>query len=61
MDYINGIGIRDIINKLGVLLAVAAIVLTTHGVSAANPKSLSGVVQTGGTSSSQPLPNVNVT
>jgi hypothetical protein len=44
-----------------VLLAVAAIVLTAHGVSAANPKSLSGVVQTGGASSSQPLPNVNVT
>lgn len=44
-----------------VLLAVATIVLTAHGVSAANPKSLSGVVQTGGTSSSQPLPNVNVT
>ena len=44
-----------------VLLAVAAMVLATHGVSTANPKSLSGVVQTGGTSSSQPLPNVNVT
>src|SRR5207249_5956920 len=44
-----------------VLVAVAAIFLTAHGVSSANPKSLSGVVQTGGTSSSQPLPNVHVT
>jgi hypothetical protein len=39
----------------------AAILLTARGVSSANPRSLSGVVQTGGTSSSQPLPNVNVT
>jgi hypothetical protein len=44
-----------------VLLAVAAIVLTDHGVSAAAPKLLSGVVQTGGTESSQPLPSVKVT
>ena len=43
------------------LLAGAAILLTAHGVSSANPRSLSGIVQTGGTSSSQPLPNVHVT
>jgi streptogramin lyase len=43
-----------------VLLTGVAIVLTAHGVSSANPRSLSGVVQTGGTSSSQPLPNVHV-
>src|SRR5205809_1401103 len=44
-----------------VLLTGTAIFLSTNGVSSANPKSLSGVVQTGGTSSSQPLPNVHVT
>src|SRR6266545_3632344 len=44
-----------------VLLIGAAILLTAHGVLSANPRSLSGVVQTGGTSSSQPLPNVHVT
>ncbi len=44
-----------------VLLAGAAILLTAHGVSSASPKSLSGVVQTGGTTSSQPLPDVHVT
>jgi hypothetical protein len=43
-----------------VLLAVVAIVLAAPGVAAANPKSLSGVVQTGGTSSSRPLPHVKV-
>ena len=43
------------------MLAGAAILLAAHGVSAANPKSLSGVVQTGGTTSSQPLPDVEVT
>jgi len=43
------------------LLAVAAIFLTAHGNSSANPRSLSGVVQTGGTTSSQPLPSVHVT
>src|SRR5438874_10349534 len=43
------------------LLAGAAILLTAHGVSSASPRSLSGVVQTGGTSSSQPLPNVHAT
>jgi hypothetical protein len=44
-----------------VLLTGAAILLTADGVLSANPRSLSGVVQTGGTSSSQPLPNVSVT
>jgi hypothetical protein len=44
-----------------VLLGGAAILLTAHGVLSANPRSLSGVVQTGGTTSSQPLPNVHVT
>src|SRR6059058_1276462 len=44
-----------------VLLTGTAIFLSTNGVSSANPRSLSGVVQTGGTSSSQPLPNVHVT
>jgi hypothetical protein len=43
-----------------VVLTGAAILLTAHGVSSANPKSLSGVVQTGGNSSSQPLSNVHV-
>jgi hypothetical protein len=44
-----------------VLLAGAAVLLTADGVLSANPRSLTGVVQTGGTSSSQPLPNVHVT
>ena len=44
-----------------VLLAVAVIILAAPGVAGANPKSLSGVVQTGGTSSSRPLPHVKVT
>jgi len=44
-----------------VLLTAAAILVAPHGVLLANPKSLGGVVQTGGTSSSQPLPNVHVT
>ena len=43
------------------LLAGTAILLTAHGVSSANPRSLSGVVQTGGTTSSQPLPGIHVT
>jgi len=43
------------------LLAGAAVLLTTDAALSANPKSLSGIVQTGGTSSSQPLPNVHVT
>ena len=44
-----------------VVIAIAALVMTTHAVSSANPKSVRGVVQTGGTTSSQPLPNVHVT
>src|SRR5439155_22656110 len=44
-----------------VLLTGAAVLLTADGALSGNPRSLSGVVQTGGTSSSQPLPNVNVT
>src|SRR6266403_1345175 len=44
-----------------VLLTGAAVLLTADGVLSANPKSLRGVVQTGGTSSSQPLPDVHVT
>jgi hypothetical protein len=44
-----------------VLLAGVAILLTADRVLSANPRSLGGVVQTGGTSSSQPLPNVRVT
>jgi len=43
------------------LLVGAAVLLTTDPALSANPRSLSGVVQTGGTSSSQPLPNVHVT
>src|SRR3954453_7060388 len=39
----------------------AASLRATRGVSPASPRSLSGVVHTGGTSSSQPLPAVNVT
>lgn len=44
-----------------VLLAGVAILLVAHGSSSANPRSLSGVVQTGGTTSSQSLPSVHVT
>jgi hypothetical protein len=44
-----------------VLLTGAAIFLTANGLSSANARSLGGVVQTGGTDSSQPLPNVTVT
>src|SRR5438093_4521796 len=43
-----------------VLLTGAAILLTADGVLLANPPSVSGIVQTGGTSSSQALPNVHV-
>ncbi len=43
-----------------VLLVAAAILLTADGALSASPGSLSGVVQTGGTRSSQPLPNVHV-
>src|SRR6266481_5129557 len=44
-----------------VLIAAAAIVAATGVVSSASASSLSGVVQTGGTASAQPLPNVSVT
>src|SRR5215212_2427492 len=44
-----------------VLVVGTALVLSVDGALSANPKSLRGVVQTGGTSSSQPLANVNVT
>ena len=44
-----------------VLLTGVAIFVTADSVLSANPKSLRGAVQTGGTSSSQPLPNVHVT
>ncbi|MGC2353091.1 MAG: hypothetical protein WA496_06805, partial [Candidatus Udaeobacter sp.] len=44
-----------------VLLTGAAIFVTADAVLSANPRSLSGVVQTGGTGSSEPLPNVHVT
>ena len=44
-----------------VLMAGVAILLTADRASSANPRSLGGVVQTGGTSSSEPLLNVNVT
>ena len=43
------------------LLLTGAAILLTDGVSSANPRSLSGVVQTGGTRTGQPLPNVHVT
>jgi hypothetical protein len=49
------------ITIMHMLLAAAAVLLTADGVLSANPRSLSGVVQRGGTTSSQPLPNVNVT
>jgi hypothetical protein len=44
-----------------VLLTGALIFVTTDRVLSANARSLSGIVQTGGTSSSRPLPNVHVT
>src|SRR3954469_18589878 len=43
-----------------VLLAGAALLLTAHEGSSANPRSLSGVVETGGTTSNQALRNVQV-
>jgi len=44
-----------------VLLAGATVLLTPGEVLSASPRSLSGVVQTGGTTSRQPLPHVDVT
>src|SRR5437016_14099889 len=43
-----------------VFLAGAAVLVNPDSTWSANPRSLSGVVQTGGTSSSQGLPNVPV-
>jgi streptogramin lyase len=43
------------------LIAAAAILMATSGVASAGGKSVRGVVQTGGTTSSVPLANVNVT
>jgi len=44
-----------------VLMAAASILIATRAISSASPASLSGVVQTGGTASAQPLSNVSVT
>src|SRR5262245_49748286 len=44
-----------------VLLAGATVFLAPGEVLSASPRSLSGVVQTGGTTSREPLPHVNVT
>ncbi len=44
-----------------VVVGGVAIFMTAHAVSSANPKSVRGVVLTGGTRSSEPLPNVHVT
>jgi hypothetical protein len=58
----NKISMRNrMVTITRVLLAGAAILLIVEGASSASPKSLRGVVQTGGTSLSQPLPNVHVT
>src|SRR5512144_2222456 len=55
---IDKISMRNLVTITSMLLVGAAILLTAHESSSANPRSLSGVVQTGGTTSSQPLPNV---
>src|SRR6266704_725938 len=58
----NKISMRNyMVTITRMLVAGTAILLTAHGVSSVNPRSLSGVVQTGGTASSQPLPNVHAT
>jgi hypothetical protein len=58
----NKISIRNyMVTIKRVLLVGAAVLLTTDAALSAHPRSVSGVVHTGGTSSSQPLPNVNVT
>ena len=44
-----------------VLMAAASILIATRAISSASPASLNGVVQTGGTASGQPLPNVSIT
>ena len=61
-QLMNKISMRNyMITITRVLLTGAAIFLTANGLSSANARSLGGVVQTGGTDSSQPLPNVTVT
>ena len=58
----NKISMRSyLITITRVLFTGAALVLRPDSVLSANAGSLTGVVQTGGTSSSQPLPNVHVT
>ncbi len=58
----NKISMRNYVMTMTlVLLAGAVLLLTADGVLSANPRSLNGVVQTGGTSSSQPVPDVHVT
>ncbi len=57
----NKISTTNYIVTITRALLAGAILLTADAALSANPKSLSGIVQTGGTSSSQPLPNVNVT
>src|SRR5215472_12744888 len=58
----NKISMRNrMVTITRVLLTGAAILLIAGGASSASRRSLSGLVQTGGTSSSQPLPNVHVT
>src|SRR5712671_2719523 len=56
----NKISTRNYMVTITRALLAGAILLTADAALSANPKSLSGVVQTGGTSSSQPLPNVHV-
>src|SRR5205809_2608506 len=55
------ISMRNFTIMIAPVVAMVAMVSATFGVSSASPRSLSGMVQTGGTSSSQPLPNVHVT
>ena len=55
------IGVRNLRHVAVLLLAITVMFAATPGVWSASPRSLTGVVQTGGTSSSQPLPNANVT
>src|SRR5437763_1250062 len=57
----NKISTTNYIVTITRALLAGAILLTADAALSASSKSLSGIVQTGGTSSSQPLPNVNVT
>src|SRR5437667_6155903 len=54
------ISMRNFTFMIAPVVAMVAMVTATFGVSSASPRSLNGVVQTGGTSSSQALPNVHV-